>query len=116
MLAAVFEGNGQLAVKDVPEPTISALGSKGRKGRAIRLLSRVSDDSGEVSVVEEIKLGRKVVARLKPVWFSAAARSKTVAVAWKAPKTASGAYQHCVRAVDRAGNSSPASCARIALK
>ena len=112
-------GAGELQLPKPPDivaPTISALASKGRKGRAIRLLSRVSDDSGEVSVVEEIKLGRKVVARLKPVWFSAAARSKTVAVAWKAPASATGAYQHCVRAVDRAGNSSPASCARVVLK
>ena len=112
-------GAGELQLPKPPDivaPTISALASKGRKGRPIALRSRVSDDSGEVSVVEEIKLGRKVVARLKPVWFSAAARSKTVAVAWKAPKTASGAYQHCVRAVDRAGNSSAASCARVVLK
>lgn len=112
-------GAGELQLPKPPDivaPTISALASKGRKGRAIRLLSRVSDDSGEVRVVEEIKLGRKVVARLKPVWFSAAARSKTVAVAWKAPASATGAYQHCARAVDRAGNSSPASCARVVLK
>ena len=112
-------GAGELQLPKPPDivaPTISALASKGRNGRPIALRSRVSDDSGEVSVVEEIKLGRKVIARLKPVWFSAAARSKTVAVAWKAPKTASGAYQHCVRAVDRAGNSSAASCARIVLK
>ena len=112
-------GAGELQLPKAPDivaPTISALASKGRKGRAIRLLSRVSDDSGEVRVVEEIKLGRKVVARLKPVWFSAAARSTTVAVAWKAPASATGAYQHCARAVDRAGNSSPASCARVVLK
>jgi len=112
-------GAGELQLPKAPDivaPTISALASKGRKGRAIRLLSRVSDDSGEVRVVEEIKLGRKVVARLKPVWFSAAARSKTVAVAWKAPASATGAYQHCARAVDRGGNSSPASCARVVLK
>ena len=112
-------GAGELQLPKAPDivaPTISALASKGRKGRAIRLLSRVSDDSGEVSVVEEIKLGRKVVARLKPVWFSAAARSKTIAVAWKAPASATGAYQHCARAVDRAGNSSAASCARVILK
>ena len=112
-------GAGELQLPNPPDivaPTISALASKGRKGRPIALRSRVSDDSGEVSVVEEIKLGRKVIVRLKPLWFSAAARSKTVVVAWKAPKTASGAYQHCVRAVDRAGNSSAASCARIVLK
>jgi subtilisin family serine protease len=112
-------GAGELQLPKPPDivaPTISALASKGGKGRPIALRSRVSDDSGEVSVVEEIKLGRRVVAHLKPVWFSAAVRSKTVAVAWKTPKTGSGSYQHCVRAVDRAGNSSGASCARVVLK
>jgi subtilisin family serine protease len=112
-------GAGELqlpAPPDLVAPSGSALVSTGRKGRAIKLLSRVSDDSAEVSVVEEIRLGRKVVAHLKPVWFTSASRPKTVAVAWKAPASAVGAYQHCVRAVDRAGNSSAASCARVVLK
>lgn len=114
-------GAGELQLPkppDVVAPTISALASTGRRGRAIKLLSRVSDDSGEVSVVEEIKRGRKVIARLKPVWFSSATQGKSVAVAWKAPTSpsASAAYQHCVRAIDKAGNSSAASCARVVLK
>ena len=112
-------GAGELQLPKPPDivaPTISALASKGRKGRRSRCCSRVSDDSGEVSMVEQIKLGRKVVARSSRCGSSSAARSKTVAVAWKAPKTATGAYQHCVRAVDRAGNSSAASCARVVLK
>ena len=35
-------------------------------------------NSGEVGVLEEIKLHGKVVARLKPVWFSTAVRARTV--------------------------------------
>jgi subtilisin family serine protease len=112
-------GAGELQLPkppDVVAPTASAFSSTGRKGRTMRLLSRVSDDSGTVSAVEEIKLNGRTVARLKPVWFTSAASPKTVAVAWKVPASAVGAYQHCVRAVDRAGNSSTQSCARMVLK
>ena len=108
-------GAGELQLPKPPDivaPTISALASKGRKGRAIRLLSRVSDDSGEVSVVEEIKLGRKVVARLKPVWFSAAARSKTVAVAWKAPANC----DRCLSALRPRESTGPATRAQRAVR
>lgn len=112
-------GAGELQLPkppDVVAPTASALASAGRRGRTMRLFSRVSDDSGAVSAVEEIKLGRRTIARLEPMWFASAASPKTVAVAWKVPASAAGAYQHCVRAVDRAGNSSAQSCARIAIK
>ena len=70
----------------------------------MKLLSRVSDDSGEVGVLEVVKLRGKVVARFKTTWFTSAARDKTVSIAWKLPPNASKGYQHCVRAVDRAGN------------
>jgi hypothetical protein len=112
-------GAGELQLPkppDVVAPTASALPSTGRKGRTMRLLSRVSDDSGTVSAVEEIKLGGRTVARLKPVWLTSAPSPKTVAVAWKVPTSAAGTYQHCVRAVDRAVNASTQSCARIVLK
>src|SRR5262245_46474383 len=112
-------GAGELQLPkppDVVAPTVTALPSNARKGRTAKLLSRVSDDSGEVAVLEEVKLNGKVVARLKQVWFSSAARSKTVSVAWRVPAAAAGTYQHCVRAVDRAGNATRPSCARIVLK
>ena len=75
----------------------------------------VSDDSGEVTLVEQIKLGRKTVATIKRGGYVSAARPKTVATPWKVPVRASGSYQHCVRAIDRAGNASPSSCARLVL-
>jgi subtilisin family serine protease len=112
-------GAGELQLPkppDVVAPTVAALPSTGRKGGTAKLLTRVADDSGEVAVLEEVKLHGKVVARLKQVWFSAAARGRTVSVAWKVPAGATGLYQHCVRAVDRAGNATSQSCARIALK
>ena len=82
----------------------------------MKLLSRVSDDSGAVSAVEEIKLGGRTIARLEPVWFASPAGPKTVGIAWKVPASAAGTYKHCVRAVDRAANSSAQSCAPIVIK
>jgi len=37
-------------------------------------------------------------------------------VIWKVPANAKGAYRHCVRAIDRAGNSSPLSCAKVVVR
>ena len=112
-------GAGELQLPkppDVVAPTVAALAGKGQKGRTMKLLSRVSDDSGEVGVLEEVKLRGKVVARFKQVWFSSASRGRTVAITWKVPAATTGTYQHCVRAVDRAGNKTASSCARIQVK
>lgn len=112
-------GAGELQLPkppDVVAPTVTALGGKGRKGRTIKLLSRVSDDSGEVGVLEVVKLRGKVVARFKTTWFTSATRDKTVSIAWKLPPNASKGYQHCVRAVDRAGNRTTSSCAPIQVR
>jgi subtilisin family serine protease len=112
-------GAGELQLPkppDVVAPTATALAGTARKGRTAKLLSRVADDSGEVGVLEEVKLRGKVVARFKQVWFTSAAQGKTVAIAWKVPAKAAGVYQHCVRVVDRAGNAATPSCAAIRTK
>jgi subtilisin family serine protease len=112
-------GAGELQLPkppDVVAPTATALASSGRKGRTLKLLSTVSDDSGEVSVVEQIRLGGKIVATVKSNGFVSASRAKTVAVVWKVPSNAKGGYQHCVRAIDRARNSSPISCAKVVVR
>ena len=67
-------------------------------------------------MIAEVRLRGKVVGRIKQTWFASTAAGKTVALAWKVPAGATGLYQHCVRAVDRAGNTTPRSCARIALR
>jgi subtilisin family serine protease len=111
-------GAGELQLPKPPDfvaPTATALAGTGRKGHTAKLLSRISDDSGEVGLFEEVKLHGKVVARFKQVWFSSAARGRTVGTAWKVPATASGTYQHCVRAIDRAGNKTAPSCARVRI-
>ena len=112
-------GAGEVQLPKPPDlvaPMVTALAGKGQKGRTMRLLSRVSDDSGEVGLLEEVKLRGKVIARFKQVWFSSASRGRTVAIAWQVPAAAKGTYQHCVRAVDRAGNRTASSCARISVR
>ena len=112
-------GAGELQLPkppDVVAPTATALASAGRSGKMLRLLAKVSDDSGEVSIVEQIKLGRKTIATIKRAGFVSAATAKTVATLWKAPKKVAGSYQHCVRVTDRTGNASPLSCAKVVLK
>jgi subtilisin family serine protease len=112
-------GAGELQLPKPPDlvaPTAKALASTGRRGKMLRLLATVSDDSGEVSLVEQIKLGRKTVATIRRAGFVSAASPKTVATPWKVPARASGSYQHCVRAIDRAGNASAASCAKLVVK
>jgi len=112
-------GAGELQLPKPPDlvaPTATALASTGRKGSALKLLSTVADDSGEVSVVELVKLGSKTIARIKGNGFVSASSSRTIAVIWKVPANAKGAYRHCVRAIDRAGNSSPLSCAKVVVR
>jgi subtilisin family serine protease len=112
-------GAGELQLPkppDVVAPTAKALSSSGRRGRTLRLRSTVSDNSGEVSVVEQVRLGRKTVATIKRSGFVSASRPKTVVTRWKVPARASGAYRHCVRAIDRAGNASATSCAKLVLR
>ena len=65
-------GAGELQLPkppDVVAPTAKALVSSGRRGRMLKLRSSVSDDSGEVSVVEQVKLGRKTVATVVHAGF-----------------------------------------------
>ena len=112
-------GAGELQLPKPPDivaPTATALASAGRSGKMLRLLAKVSDDSGEVSIVEQIKLGRRTIATIKRGGFVSAATAKTVATLWKAPKKVAGSYQHCVRVTDRTGNASPLSCAKVVLK
>jgi len=112
-------GAGELQLPKPPDlvaPRATALVSTGRRGKALKLLSTVADDSGEVSVVELVKLGSKTVARIKGNGFVSASSPRTIAVVWEVPTNAAASYQHCVRAIDRAGNSSPLSCAKLVVK
>ncbi len=111
-------GAGELTLPqppDVAPPTATALVSTSRAGRTVRLMSRVEDDSGELRLVAQVKRNGRTIANLQR-GFVRATGAATVALAWKAPADATGKYQHCVRAYDRAGNASQPSCAKIVLK
>ena len=72
-------GAGELQLPKPPDivaPTAKALVSTGRRGKMLKLLSTVSDDSGEVSVVEQVKLGGKTVATIKRGGFVSATSSR----------------------------------------
>jgi subtilisin family serine protease len=112
-------GAGELllpAAPDVVAPSAKALPGAGHAGSLVKLVSRVSDDSGQVLVVEQVKRGGHVIATLGRSGFVAASGPTMVSASWKAPAGSKGAYQHCVTATDHAGNVSPASCAPIRLR
>lgn len=112
-------GAGELQLPKPPDivaPTSKALVSTGRRGKMLKLLSTVSDDSGEVSVVEQVKLGGKTVATIKRGSFVSATSSRTIATLWKVPAKAAGAYRHCVRVTDRTGNASSPTCAKLVIR
>lgn len=112
-------GAGELQLPEPPDvvaPTARALPSAGRRGRPVKLHAYVSDDSGSASLVVYVKRGAATVAMIRGRRPVRAAGTKVVAATWRAPANASGSYRHCVRAVDRAGNTSPLSCARLVLR
>jgi subtilisin family serine protease len=112
-------GAGELRLPgppDVVAPSAEALESSGRRGKTVRLLSRVGDDRREARVVEQVLRNGRVVATIKTKGFVPALGRTKVVTAWRAPAKATGTYRHCVRATDRAGNSSPVSCAKVVLR
>jgi subtilisin family serine protease len=111
-------GAGELRLSKPPDlaaPTARALVSTGRLGKAVKLVSTVADDSGEARLVATVKRNGRMVATLERGFVSISGSAR-LSLTWKAPKTARGAYQHCVRASDRANNTSPRSCAKLVLR
>jgi subtilisin family serine protease len=101
-------------VQDTTAPKARALASSGKRGRVVRLLSRVSDDSGQVKIREQVKQSGRVIKTLTS-GFVAATSGQTDYFNWKAPAKIRGPIQHCVRGQDRAGNLSLVSCAKVTL-
>ncbi len=104
-----------LTVKDTTPPKAKALASSGKRGHLVKLLSRVSDDSGQVKVRDQVKQNGHVIKTLSTSGFVAAATAQTGYFSWKAPAGIKGSIQHCVRGQDRAGNLSLVSCAKVTL-
>jgi hypothetical protein len=111
-------GAGELRLPEPPDvqaPTAKAMRSRGQAGRIVRLVAIVAEDSGEVRLLGRVKRNSRVIAKLEG-GFVPVRGSSTLALPWKAPAKARGMYQHCIRASDRGGNTSPLSCARLVLR
>jgi subtilisin family serine protease len=105
---------GKASAADTTPPVAKALSSSGRRGHIVKLLSRASDDGGQVRVREQVLRGLRVIATVQSR-FAPARTPTSFALSWNAPPKAAGALQHCVTAIDKAGNSSPRSCAALVL-
>jgi hypothetical protein len=106
------------ARRDVSAPSVRALPSSGRRGRAARLRYRVSDNSGSARVSVTVYRGRRALARIRR--SHTAARSRNVLfyyLAWRVPrKLAKRPLRFCVVAADPSGNKTArASCARLRI-
>ena len=111
-------GAGELRMPNPPDvvaPRARALASKGRPGRAIRLVALVEDDSGEVRLLGEVKRGGRTIASVRKGYVTISGPT-SVTLVWKSPAKVGGTYQHCVRAIDRAGNTSTATCAKLVVR
>jgi hypothetical protein len=104
-----------LAAKDTTKPIVRALASSGKRGHVVKLLSRVSDDSGQVKISDQVKQNGRVIKTLNTSGFVAAATPQVGFFSWKPGPKLSGTITHCVHAKDPAGNVSAVSCARVTL-
>jgi subtilisin family serine protease len=104
-----------VALTDTTPPKARALPSSGRRDFKVKLLSRVSDDSGAFEIRDQVKQNGRVIKTLTTLGFISAVKPVNWVFLWKAPAKIKGSIQHCVRTRDRAGNVSPVSCARVTL-
>jgi subtilisin family serine protease len=107
-------GAGQLSLADREPPEAKALATRGEAGRLVKLLSKVSDDSGEVRLREQILRGGKVIVTLR-TGFMTVESERTIGVDWRPKAGLEGPLRHCVQATDRAGNVSRRTCAPVIL-
>jgi hypothetical protein len=82
----------------------------------MKLLARVSDDSGEVKIRDQVKQNGHVIKTFTTPGFVSAATPQTASFSWKVPAHLKGTITHCVRGQDRAGNLSKISCAGVTLR
>lgn len=101
-------------VADTVRPRAKALASKGRRGQQLKLVSQVSDNSGQVRITETIKRGSRALRTIR-TGFTQTKPNTTYFMLWKPPATLVGALTHCVQAFDRGGNKSASSCASLTI-
>lgn len=103
--------------RDVLAPSVRALRSSGRRGRAARLRYRVSDDSGSARVSVTVYRGRRALARIRRSHTAAGNRKVLFYyVTWRVPgKLAKRPLRFCVAATDPSGNNTRPSCALLRI-
>jgi subtilisin family serine protease len=99
---------------DRRKPNTRALPSRGARGHVVKLYSRLFDNSGQLKLREQVKRNGVVIKTLS-TGFVSTPKAETSFVNWRAPLRLTGTITHCVRGVDRTGNVSAVSCARVTL-
>jgi Tol biopolymer transport system component len=99
------------ALHDLRAPSVKALPSSGKLGKAITLRFRASDDSGRASVGITVYWGKRPVDYLHtPLRHRSAGHTYTAS--WHSYRFG-GPLRFCAEAYDPSGNESARSCARI---
>jgi len=107
---------GALSGKDIVPPVASALPASGRRGAAVKLRYRLSDDSGQSgATLQVLAHSRRPLAT-----FQVPVRNVTptmiYAVVWKVPeRSLKQPLAVCIAGVDGAGTRSARSCAKLRL-
>lgn len=101
--------------KDTRAPFVKALNVTGTTGRVVRLLYRVSDDSGRAAVRISVVQGSTRIFGPTQLAMQAVSPDATYGYPWVIPRTGTGQFRFAVQAVDEAGNWTGMSYALIAL-
>jgi hypothetical protein len=96
-------------------PQVVAIKSLGYRGTNVRLLYRVTDNSGRSSDKVGVFAGGKLLTRSGWNAFGPA-NGKLYFFDFPAPASMAGAYTFCVQSRDPSGNISKASCAPVILQ
>lgn len=99
---------------DTVAPVVKALASTGRRGAAARLRYRVSDLSGVTRQTVTVRRGTRAIATLRTALLVV---TQSPAVKWRVPRRLErGTLRFCIRATDKVGNTSGASCAPLRIR
>jgi hypothetical protein len=102
--------------KDITPPTVSALPSKGAKGKTASLRYRVYDAGGKSREVVRVYGPGLLLFATISTKLTKAKPKRTTTVTWKVPSDLSTtSLRFCVLAQDAAGNQSKTSCAALQI-
>jgi hypothetical protein len=102
---------------DAKPPRTRALATTGKLGTKVQLPFRISDNSGRArALVRVYGMQYALFATLSMPLKHVGAPGSLQHVAWRVPVTVGvGKFEFCVLALDKNGNSSPTSCARLTI-